>query len=144
MSKIEFSKEVGPLRLNYEDVLRRRINQVCQKIGFDDSRIIWTIFNAKNKRAIDSVLVGLKGEDYGYCVPKENKIFISIQAIQRDSLSNPINKIVKVSGKKENNFLADVILDEITHIQTRSNHGDGKYENQLNKNRRKYYFSPIK
>ena len=73
MSKIEFSKEVGSLRLNYEEVLRRRINQVCPKIGFDDSRIIWTIFNAKNKRAIDSVLFGLKGEDYGIVFLKKIK-----------------------------------------------------------------------
>ena len=54
---------------------------------------------------------------------------------------NLIGKTYKLSGvtKNKRDFLADVILDEITHIVTKLNHGDDEYDETLERFRYIYY-----
>jgi hypothetical protein len=59
------------------------------------------------------------------------------------SLINKMRSQLKRLGDIEEDFLADVILDEITHIQTNCNHGSSKYDRKLQENAEKYYLPTI-
>lgn len=151
MSNIKFDSKrtVIALYVNYKEILQKKINSVCGKIGFNDAKIIWLIFDPNEKErenAFDNIRIGLNGKDYGFCIPAENKIWISTLSIMKDKDLSPINKIrsqLKIPGDVEEDFLADVILDEITHIQTNCDHGSSKYDRKLQENAEKYYLSTI-
>lgn len=134
------------LYCDYKKVLQSKIDKVCSKIGFDDSKIQWLIYNPKsNKTSLAQILVGLNGEDYGYCNPNDNMIWISTLSIQKDASSSPLknyNNLLKLQ-KDTNDFLANVIIDEITHIQTKSNHGSAKYDDKFKDNVMRYYLNPV-
>jgi len=165
LTNIEYSANINILYYNYKEILGKKITEVCNKIGFDDPDILWFIYDpnkpvpeAENhlagskrhspldeiKRQINKVL-GQKIRSvinyYGYCFIKEKKIWISIASIMKDSgllpFNNPLFKnYSRISGS---DFLADVIIDEITHIQTGCDHGDPKYDTQRQKNTERYY-----
>lgn len=148
MSNIKYDfKNTAILYVNYEEILEKKINSVCSKIGFDDSKITWFIFNPdeqKSKNNIGHIRIGYGGKDYGFCVPSENKIWISTLSIMKDRNASPLNIIhyrAKLPGMKEDDFLANVILDEITHIQTGYNHGSDEYDRKFQENVKKYYLS---
>lgn len=151
VSKIKFDSKGTSIVLyvNYKEILQKKINSVCGKIGFNDAKITWFIFDPKEKErknAFDYIRIGLNGKDYGFCIPAENKIWISTLSIMKDKDLSPINKIrsqLKIPGDIEEDFLADVILDEITHIQTNCDHGSSKYNRKLQENAEKYYLSTI-
>lgn len=130
---------------NYQKILQAKITDICQKIAFDDAGVAWVIFDAKKNYSNcinSSFLVGMRGCDYGFFDCKTDEIWISIDAIQRGfSATSITDKIPKLIPKplKKDDFLANVLLDEITHYQTRANHGTTKYDNKLQENIRKYY-----
>ena len=148
MSNIEFETtgQAMILYCDYKKILQSKINSVCQKIGFDDSKIQWKIYDPKTRKTpITQMFVGLNGEDYGYCNPRENIIFISTLSIQKDAsnaLLKKYNTILRLE-KDTDYFLANVIIDEVTHIQTQSNHGSSAYDNKFKDNTIKYYLSPL-
>ncbi|HCW03139.1 MAG TPA: hypothetical protein DGK91_00520 [Clostridium sp.] len=148
MSNIEyqFGGQTIALLCDYKEILQKKIDIVCTKIGFNDSKIKWYIFNPKiRKTTIQNILVGMNGCDYGYCITDKNEIWISALSIQKcGSLTayDKINSMIKLQ-KKADDFLANVIIDEITHIQTGSNHGQKDYDNKFIDNMRKYYLSPM-
>lgn len=151
MSNIKFDfKNTAIIQYaDYEKILQKKIDSVCNKIGFNDSKIIWFIFDPKEKErknALNHIRIGMNGKDYGFCNPSENKIWISICSIMKDKDALPINRIraqLKIPGRVEEDFLADVILDEITHIQTGCDHGSEEYDRKLQENAEKYYRSTI-
>jgi hypothetical protein len=151
MSNIKFdSKRTAiVLYVNYEEILQEKINSVCGKIGFDDTKITWFIFDSNEtdrKNTLAHIRIGLNGKDYGFCIPVKNKIWISTSSIMKDKNLSLINKMrsqLKRLGDIEEDFLADVILDEITHIQTNCNHGSSKYDRKLQENAEKYYLPTI-
>ena len=115
---------------------------------------LFTSYDPKSLTAnpIEKSLIGTRGKDYGFCDPGNKEIYISILAIQGDlngknilkQINNNLNligKTYKLSGvtKNKRDFLADVILDEITHIVTKSNHGDDEYDETLERFRYIYY-----
>ncbi len=149
VSNIEFdSKRTAiVMYVNYKEILQKKISSVCSKIGFDDAKITWLIFDPnekERKNAFDHIRIGMNGKDYGFCIPAENKIWISTLSIMKDKDSSPINRIrsqLKIPRDVEEDFLADVIIDEITHIQTNCDHGNSKYDRKLQENAEKYYLS---
>ena len=148
VSNIEFKTTEQALILycDYKKILQSKIDSVCKKIGFDDSKIQRKIYNPKtNKISLNQMFVGLNGKDYGYCSPRENIICISTLSIQKDasnSLLKKYNTLLRLE-KDTDDFLANVIIDEITHIQTQSNHGSLVYDKKFKDNVIKYYLSPL-
>ncbi len=148
MSKIEFDlKDSVAQLINCKEILGNKISKVCSRIGFDDSKITWIVFdpNEKEKENFFAHIRGYYGCDYGYCVPEINKIWISTLSIMKDDDASPLKKIhsqLKLLLLNKEDFLANVIIDEITHIQTGSDHGSEKYDTQLRENLISYYLSP--
>lgn len=147
MSNIEFDTKGSVMLLlcDYKKILQEKIDKVCQKIGFNDSDISWYIYDPKqNKNSIDQIFVGLNGRDYGYCIPHKKEIYISTLSIQKDVNSTLLKKYSELLKlPKTDDFLANVIIDEITHIQTKQNHGNSEYEKKFIENANKFYLSPI-
>lgn len=143
MSKIKFCEGVYSCLALLSDILQDKINIISKRIGFDDSNVMWIIYNPSShyKNAISyTLLAGSYGTDYGYCFPGKKQIWISTKAILH--IGNlPIAKAMCIFQYNAVNqdLLADVILDEITHIQTGLNHGDKTYDWRLIENRVKYY-----
>ncbi len=94
----------------YKQILSLKIAKVCSKIGFDDSNIIW----------ISTLAIHQSG---------------SIFEVEMRNMLNPLE-----AYETRNDFLAEVIIDEITHFQTQKDHGDNIYEKEHINNRIKYYF----
>ena len=128
---------------NYKDELSEKIKLVCKKIDFCYKDIQWVIFDPRSKKItnpIEQLSIGRrrKGRDYGYCDYNNKIIYISTLAIEKNINDNiSYKKIISIKNKQD--FLADVILDEITHIVTKCDHGNPKYENQLNQFKQRYY-----
>ena len=147
MSNIVLEKNV-PLLAAYPIILNKKIAKVCRKINFDDTGITWIIYNPTRQFSTNILLdlISRKAtNDYGYCIPEINKIWISTKAIHADpySLSLQINNDIQSFMKPNKDLLADVILDEITHIQTRCNHRNPEYEKKYKENYDMYYFNSI-
>ena len=148
--KFDFNSTAIIQYVDYEKILQKKINSVCKKIGFDDSKITWIIFvpNEKERKSLlNHIRIGLNGKDFGFCIPAEKKIWISTLSIMKDKeAALPINRIrdqLKIPEMVKEDFLADVILDEITHIQTNCDHGSDKYNRKLQENAEKYYLPTI-
>lgn len=144
MSNIRYDDNSSHMAV-YKELLQAKIYSVCQSIEFDDEGISWVIFNAKKAYPDDiigPILVGRKGSDYGFFDPRKGEIGISIEAIQRGASVTSMVDTIAISmfkPSKRDDFLADVLLDEITHYQTGANHGTPKYDDKLRDNRRRYY-----
>lgn len=142
MSEIEYEhKYTGVIIGNDKEILQDKIKEVCQKIGFDDFHVKWHIFNPKEgKDIIEKILIGTYGREYGYCNPYSNEIWISTLAIQRrlPDIYRKIDRIIKLDRIQED-FLANVIIDEITHIQTGRDHGSKEYDDALIDNLNMFY-----
>lgn len=146
---IEIDSEIQILYVNYKEYLARKIKLVCSKVGFSYDNIKWIIFDPKisnvygNKpNQIQKIFIGRQGQDYGACNLKD-KIWISTLAIQKELIENStlakMNTMLNGTTQKKEDFLANVILDEIAHIYTKSNHGDKKYDQELNRIKDLYY-----
>ncbi|WP_283704144.1 hypothetical protein [Clostridium perfringens] len=72
------------------------------------------------------------------------KIYISTLAINNHKQTPIYEKYFNMHLFKRNpDFLAEVIMDEIEHIITECNHDDSKYDNELERFRKLYYYGPI-
>lgn len=133
----------------YVSALQRKIDEVCRKIGFNDSKVEWHIYEpkidgiSKNNRVFQEVLIGRNGEDFAYTDVNKNEIWISTLSLKKGDNINSLIKQPFKSCNNERDFLAEVIIDEITHIQTGLNHGETQYDNQFLQNIKKYYSSLI-
>ena len=130
---------------NYKEILQNTISLVCKKINFDDKDVKWVIFDPKQgKSTSERLFVGRKGADYGYTNIQEQTIYISILAIQASEQIYGKKWNVRMRlGKIRNDFLSNVIIDEITHIQTKKNHGMEEYDKKLQENMDIFYLSLI-
>lgn len=146
---IEIDSEIQILYVNYKECLARKIKLVCSKVGFSYDNIKWIIFDPKisnvygNKpNQIQKISIGSQGQDYGACNLKD-KIWISTLAIEKELIENStltkMNTMLNGTTQKKEDFLANVILDEIAHISTKSNHGDKKYDEELTRLKDLYY-----
>lgn len=141
MSRIECCKGVKGNTLYLQRILQNKIDIICEKIGFSDLGVLWTIYDPISlyKNSIQhAVLIGKNGRDYGFSCPILHQIWISTKAIlcNNDVFANEVSNALR--GRRDD-LLADVILDEITHIQTGADHGNPRYECELKKNQRRYY-----
>lgn len=148
MSRIVFHNSVSE-QPAYKLALQQKITEVCRAIGFDDSDITWTIFDNKDfylrKHAVsygwtlEELFAVNRGADYGYCYPARNEIWVSILALQQVAYTPRNMPTGLASPLYKNDILADILIDEITHIQTRRDHDDICYEIKLKENKSKYY-----
>ncbi|KUO79067.1 MAG: hypothetical protein APF81_17350 [Desulfosporosinus sp. BRH_c37] len=131
----------------YSFVLKQKIISVINKIGRDRfDKVKWIIFDAKNlnKRKfssllnIPSVYIVRQGKDYGFCIYEECEIWISTVTIQSSGLFEQNIKTL-VPELNNSDFLADVIIDELTHIMTGKDHGSKEYDMQFNEYHNRYY-----
>lgn len=131
MRRIIFHNSVSEQPV-YKFVLQQKIAEVCKAIGFDDSDITWIIFDNRNFNLIKhtanygwnlgELFTVNHGEDYGYCYPARNEIWISTFTLQQAA---PAARKVYISSTPsicKRDILADVLIDEITHIQTQCDH----------------------
>lgn len=146
---IELDSKIQVLYYDYKKFLSNKIKLVCSKVGFSYAGVKWIIFDPKisdvygNKpNQIQQMWVGSKGRDYGACNRKDT-IWISTLAINKEysanSILNKTNQALGIVRKNEEDFLADVILDEIAHIATGCDHGSAKYDKKLAEFREHYY-----
>lgn len=143
MSKIECCEGVRGNTLFLRGILQNKIDIICEKIGFSDLGVLWTIYDPISlyKSSIQhAVLIGKNGRDYGFSCPILHQIWISTKAIlcNNDVFANEVSNALK---RRRDDFLAEVILDEITHIQTGEDHGNLRYDLALERNQRRYYNS---
>lgn len=129
----------------FKEILEKKIIEVCNRLGFDDSDVTWHIFDPKNKSncILSQMLIGTRGKDYGYCNPKSKSIWISTFAIMNSEMHSIQSNFSTLNNNRlhpsSSDLLANVIIDEITHLQTNCNHGTSKYDNQLLSNLRMFY-----
>ena len=143
MSRIEYDNSVKMIGdvYHYKTILQDKINEICKKIGYDDFGVTWHIFDPQEgKNQIEKMMVDDDGEAYGYCILPQKEIWISTLAIPKQILSTDREKNVFLEvNKEQEDILAEVIIDEITHIQTGLNHGDLGYDKKLEDYFKKYY-----
>ena len=87
--------------------------------------------------------MGTKGKDYGVTIFPDT-IGISILAIDKDifygnSIMKKMNPLLKNRISNSEDILADVILDEITHVITKRDHDTDLYDKKLEEYRKRYY-----
>lgn len=151
---IELDSSVQILYFDYKKLLSDKIKSVCSKVGFSYNGIKWIIYKPKtsniycnNPEQFQKLLIDLKVNDYGFCVPQKRTIYISTLALENEysvnSLLNGKLKQLSRLGFPAHNgkdLLANIILDEITHIATGGrNHGDAVYEEKFKELRNAYY-----
>ena len=114
-----------------------KIRKICKKIGFDDSKIRWVIYKP-NKYEI-KLNTNLLSYDFGFCILEKNEIWISTLAIEKERSNLTCEKSCVFPPKNESDSLENILIDEITHIQTRCDHGNPIYDNKHKENIQKYY-----
>ena len=133
----------------YEGILEGAINDVCQRIGFDPNTVVWVIYSVDDSKLIPPLVPDWlmncdfrRKNQWGYCKIAEKAIYISTKAIIKSKYAIP-NECSLSFGKRRSahDMLTDVLLDEITHIQTRRDHGYPAYDQQYQNNYCKYYGS---
>ena len=134
----------------YEKILRNKIDLVCKRIHFTPSTVKWIIFDSsERKRDLKgNVLVGTRGSDYGFCFPKRKEIWISTLALQKSNFNKKTESLQRqvfntLMYNRTSDYLADVLIDEITHIQTGKDHEDLKYKETFTKNRKMFYETSV-
>lgn len=133
----------------YVETLKNKINLVCKRIGFDDSKVIWHIYEPKQNNTmgensiLERILIGQKDERYGYTDIEWKEIWIPTLSIKNEiGIDNEVNRAINGVvnfGKINRELLADVIIDEITHIQTGLNYGNKEYDALLIDYTNRYY-----
>lgn len=146
MSNIRY--DMGTNFASYGITLQRTITDILNKIGISDEGIKWVIFDEK-KFMKNSLLPSIptfyleKDYKYGFCNIDKKEIWISTAAIMRAPLYDIPDVMKKVLPTKMNNFLVNVILDELAHIVTKKNHGNKIYDDKLMSYYRCYYGNGI-
>jgi len=146
---IELDEKIKISYVNYKSVLSNKIKIVCAKINVSYNEIKWIVFDpklcssdGKVPNELQKIMIGNNGKDYGSCRVSEGKIWISTLSIYEDvKQNNSINIVYKsISRQKfERDILADVIMDELAHIFTESDHGSHEYDSTLELYHNRYY-----
>lgn len=126
----------------YGIILQKAINRVLSKIGLSDEGITWMIFNEKScmKNGILPSHIFLQNSyRYGYCNVDKKIIGISTAAIMKAPNYELLTIMQKILPQQKEDFLVDVILDELAHIKTGKDHGSKAYDDTLSDYRRRYY-----
>ena len=131
----------------YSKILSAKIKDVCSKINYSYDDITWIIFDPNDTNIhgekinpLKKLMIGQRGIDYGAC-DCEDKIWISTLSIRKNmkKFDEKIKMSISTQMMNENDFLANVILDEITHMVTKCDHKTKKYDDQLKKFKNIYY-----
>lgn len=143
MSNIRY--DIGTSFASYGITLQKTITDILNKLGISDEGISWVIFDER-KFMKESILPSIpsiyleKNYKYGFCDIENKEIWISTAAIMKAPLYGIQDMINKVLFQPpSDNFLVNVILDEMAHITTKKNHGNKIYENKLLSYHRSYY-----
>lgn len=135
-----------PFFATYRTVLEKAIHDVSKKLSLTPSpEITWIIFDSNRDLSQLSTMEQMivksrprKGHEYGYSDPKSKKIWISTMAIESYNIAAIPS--IKIPGiKPVDCLLANVIMDELAHINTGRNHGDPIYDRELMSYRSRYY-----
>lgn len=143
MSCIKSNDTVATERATfYRAILRTKILDVCRKIHFNDSHVTWIIFDPYITRqreqkelsetSISTNTLPLQGNDYAYCKIENNEIYISTEVVRQ--IANPMKTQIHSQSSQNIDMPTAVIIDEITHIQTKRGHGNTVYNKQYQKN----------
>ena len=140
------------MSIYYCEVLRNKIRNVCYRIGFDDSNIKWIVFDPyivrlqENKNLLpigklkqDYLLAQfnpLKDGEIAHCSVSRREIYISTKVVDTISSTQINSRLLHPLRKVD--FPAEVIIHEITHIQTGRNHNDPEYKRKRDENERRY------
>ena len=129
---IQYDAGAAPFAI-YREILYDKAREVTQKIGFVVNRLEFVIFDAKTKKINSTTLHHLNvfipaGRDYGYYDHNTKKIWISTMTLQKSQhpLKLPFTKLIK--PKPGSDFIANVIIDELTHRKTDKGHGTNEYD----------------
>ncbi len=128
----------------YRAVLQTKIMDVCRKIHFNDSHVTWIIFDAsltrrkKQKKwsgtSISTNVLPLRDEEYAYCDVTTNEIYISTEVIRRIANSMTTQISFHLRSSQNVDWPAEVIIHEITHIQTKRDHDNPIYIKKYHEN----------
>ncbi|MBE1446138.1 hypothetical protein [Paenibacillus sp. OAS669] len=141
---IQLDKSIGRLGAMYRLVLLGAITHIFNVLEESSEDITWIIFaeNVSPTNRPRNILYHRKYL-YGFCYTDTNTIWISDKAIQSIGNLEATYRMRKINGilggGLQRNLLVDVILDELTHIRTKQDHGSRAYENKLRKYKAKYY-----
>ena len=136
----------SPFLAMYRIVLEKAIHDVCEKLSLTPSpEITWIIFDSNRDLSqlspMEQMIVKSwqrEGHEYGHCNPKSKKIWISTMAIESYNIAAMPS--IRIPGiKPVDCLLANVIMDELAHINTGRNHGDPVYDRELISYRSRYY-----
>lgn len=126
----------------YGIILQKAINKVLNKIGISDKGITWIIFNEKSHIGNGTLLSSItlhNSYKYGYCNIDTKVIGISTAAIMKAPNYDVPTIIQNVLQQTKNDFLVNVILDELAHITTKKDHGSRVYDATLSDYYKRYY-----
>lgn len=147
--KIKMTSNTAVLLSGYLNCLSDKIKTVCSKIGFSYTGITWIVFDpaisdiyGNKPDNMQKIFIGRKGIDYG-ATNGIDTIWISTLAISKDySTFNTLKKLQQNIGifpTNDKDFLAEVIIDELTHIATGCDHGTAKYDKKYAEFMNAYY-----
>lgn len=138
--KIKIASNTTVILSGYLTCLSDKIKTVCSKIGFPYMGITWIVFDpaisdiyGNKPDNMQKIFIGQKGSDYG-ATNGIDTIWISTLAISRDFSSfYTLKKLQRTIGflpanEEEEDFLAEVIIDELAHIATGCDHGTATYD----------------
>lgn len=157
MSKIIYRNgQTMVLGFDHKKVLQEKISKVCRKIHFDDSGVTWEIFDSfteyadgRKKKVSERPFVGIKndGSDYAATDIQKRIVYVSLMAIGLDrrfagmmlSANLPGLNLGMPRYRKYEDKLANILIDEITHLQTGKGHKSEIYNEKFRENMRMYY-----
>lgn len=146
---IRFDDRVELRLVDFEELLEKKIKKVAQRINIDISNAKWIIYDANNfddgkckkesaldflfaNNKITKMMPQLKKCKYpwGFFNHKTGEIGISYQSIMRSAFDIPTEwqKFLPVKEKMKFDFLARVIIDELTHYLTGKGHDQPDYD----------------
>ena len=136
--KIKMDSNISIHFNGYQTCLSNKIKAVCSKIGISYKGITWIIFDPAISDIygnipdnLQKIFIGRKGSDYG-ATNGIDTIWISTLSISRDFSSfYTLKKLQQTIGflpTNDEDFLAEVIIDELTHIATGCDHGTATYD----------------
>ena len=128
----------------YNETLNNKLVEVANKTGANVKSVEWIIYEAEKKvdlfNCSTPIRVTRYGEEYGFMPLGTQQAWISTRAIREATL---------VSGhfsnlscfKEKSDILADIIIDELVHVETQKDHGTKEYDELHDSYCRKFYGS---
>ena len=132
----------NPQKIKQEMIktLAQQILHVCRKLDFDDSSVTWLIYDPLESTVCNPTSktdIGTHTDDYCHCDIDEKKIYISTFAIGLARILTDHDKCDRKSPV--NNILAELIIEEISKVQTCCSTYNNKVALKRRENIFKYY-----